>query len=268
MKFFEPVLYLIGKPFTLFFVLLEAFGKFCLFHFLLFGKYFSRPIRLREILTQVEIIGVNSLGVIILTGVFTGLVLAIQMYVAFKQFGADEMMGYTIFVAVGKELGPVFTALMVTSRAISSMSAELGTMRVTEQIDALDVFSIDSQKYLLVPRILGAVIAMPILVLIFDLVANMGAYAISVYALDINPTPYSNMVAQYAKFSDFLQGVVKGVFFGFVVAWIGTYVGYKTKGGAKGVGIATTKAVVLSSVSIFLVNYLVSSFFASISQAF
>jgi len=170
-------------------------------------------------------------------------------------------MGYTIFLSICKELGPVFATLMVISRAVSAMAAELGTMKVTEQIDALDVMAVNSKQYLIVPRMIGMVISMPILILMFDAISNIGAYLVSVYVLDVNATAYLDTIKQLAQFKDFTEGLVKGVVFGYLIASIGTYVGYNTRGGAKGVGQSTTLAVVISSITIFIVDYLLSAIF-------
>ncbi len=256
-KIFTPF----GKPFVMLAQQIPLLGAFFLFHLRLIPKYFSKPVRIKQILIQIESIGANSLGVVILTGVFTGLVLAIQLYYAFNKFGAEAMMGYTIFLAIGKELGPVFTTLMVISRAISAMSAELGTMRVTEQIDAIDVLSVDSTKYLIIPRIIATVVSLPMLILVFDFVANLSAYFLATQALGVNPTAYLDTIRQLAEVGDFAEGIVKGAVFGILISWIGTYVGYFTSGGARGVGQSTTKAVVISSVTLFLANYFISSLF-------
>lgn len=250
-----------GRPFLSFYNSLSGFGKFIIFQFSLIPLYFSFPLRIKEIFQQIEIIGVGSFGVIFLTAFFTGMVEAVQLYQGFKQFGAENFMGFTIFVSISKELAPVFGALMLTSRAISSMSAELGTMRVTEQIDAIDTLSINSKKYLIIPRIIATTISLPILIIIFDLVANSSAYLVSVYALNVNPTLYQSIINQYLHLSDILTGVIKGFIFGFLISSIGTYVGYFVNGGAKGVGIATTEAVVYSAVTIFITNYFISAFF-------
>lgn len=255
------IFYHIGKIIMRLFSYSEVLGKFFVFHISLIRKYFTRPFRIKQILIQIENIGFDSLGVIFLTAVFTGLVMTIQLYGAFRQFGVQDMLGYTIYLAIGKELGPVFTALMVISRAVSAMAAELGTMRVTEQIDAIDVLSVDSKKYLIIPRVIAMVIALPILTLFFDLVANLAAYVFSTQTLNINGIVYLNTIRQFAHINDFFQGIVKGVFFGFAISWIGTYIGYHTSGGARGVGRATTQAVVVASIALFLVNYFVSSAF-------
>lgn len=241
--------------------LIQQLGKFVIFQAKIIPLFIKRPIRFGLIVRQIDLIGTNSLLVVGLTAIFTGMVMAIQLYSAFHQFNAESMMSYAIFLAVGRELGPVFTSLMLISRAVSAMSAELGTMRVTEQIDAIDLLSIDSRVYLLVPRIVAMVVAAPLLVLFFDLVANAGSYMIAVHMLGVNQTAYMRVITQYAQFGDFMQGVVKGVVFGYVISAIGTYIGYHASGGAKGVGVATTKAVVYASVALFLVNYFLSSIF-------
>jgi phospholipid/cholesterol/gamma-HCH transport system permease protein len=205
--------------------------------------------------------GFSSLGVILLTSFFTGLVEAVQLYDGFHKFGVEEFMGYTIFISICKELGPVFAALMVVSRGISAYAAELGSMRITEQIDALDVMAVDSKHYLIVPRILATIISLPLLILIFDVVANIGAYLISIYVLDVNSYSYLEHIRALATVSDFQEGVVKGIVFGYLISAIGTFIGYTTTGGAKGVGKSTTKAVVISSIAIFIADYVISSFY-------
>jgi phospholipid/cholesterol/gamma-HCH transport system permease protein len=240
---------------------LPDIGKFFIFYFKLFPKFFTKPFRIKEIFKQMETIGVQSWGVVTLTGVFTGLVMAIQLYTGFKQFGAESFTGYTIFVAITKELGPAFATLMVISRAISAMSAELGTMRVTEQIDAIDILGVDSKKYLIIPRVIATTISLPLLVILFDFVANIGAFYISTSILDVNPTLYQNIIQKLVSFSDIYSGLLKALTFGFIISLIGAYVGYHTKGGAKGVGESTTKAVVLSAMSMFISNYILSSIF-------
>lgn len=256
-RIFAPI----GRPFTNFYKYLEGFGVFIIFHLHLFPKYFTLPFRIREIFKQINIIGSSSFWVIALTATFTGMVLAVQFYHGFKQFGAEGFMGYTIFIAITRELGPVFAALMLTSRAISAMAAELGTMRVTEQIDAIDTLGVDSKKYLIVPRVIATTLSLPILVIIFDFIGNVSAYMVSIYVLDVNSVIYENMVRRYLEFSDIFVSIIKAFVFGFFIALIGTFVGYNTSGGARGVGISTTKAVVFSSVTIFGANYFLTALF-------
>jgi phospholipid/cholesterol/gamma-HCH transport system permease protein len=185
----------------------------------------------------------------------------VQFYQAFHRFGAETFIGYTIFLAITKELGPVFGSLMLISRAISSMAAELGTMRVTEQIDAIDVLGIDSRKFLVIPRILATTISLPILIIIFDFVANISAYIISTKTLGVNPIGYQDAIIKLLKFSDIYTGIIKGFVFGFLASSIGVYIGFFAKQGARGVGEATTNAVVYSAIAIFATNYFMSVIF-------
>jgi len=240
---------------------IQALGKFFIFQINLFSLFFKFPFRIKEIFEQIVFIGYGSLGVIFLTAFFTGLVEAVQLYNGFHKFGVEEFIGYTIFISIVKELGPVFTSLMVVSRGISAYAAELGSMRVTEQIDALEVMAVNSKHYLIIPRIIATTVSLPLLILFFDAVSNIGAYIISINVLGINSYAYLENIRQFAEIKDFTQGIVKGIVFGYLISAIGTYIGYNTKGGAKGVGISTTRAVVISSIVIFVTNYIISSFY-------
>jgi phospholipid/cholesterol/gamma-HCH transport system permease protein len=256
----EAFLFRLGRPFYSLVEFNDKIGSFFVFQARFFPLLFSRPFRGSLLLKQLEAIGANSLLVVVMTAVFTGMVMAIQLYGAFHQFGAESMMGYAIFVAIGRELGPVFTALMLISRAASAMAAELGTMRVTEQIDAIEALSVNSKAYLITPRVWASIISAPLLIAIFDLVANVGAYLLAVQ-LGVNENAYMRTIVSYSRLSDFLQGCVKGLVFGYLIGAIATYVGFNAKGGAKGVGQATTQAVVSASVALFLANYFLSSLF-------
>lgn len=257
----EGILSAIGSPVVNFFKAIETLGEFLVFNAKLLPLTFKKPFRLKEIIYQVETIGIKSLGIILLTGTFIGMVQAIQMYQGFHKFGIETMMGYTIFYALGKELAPVIAALMVTSRAISAMSAELGTMRVTEQIDAIDTLAVDSRKLLVIPKIIATTISLPILTVIFNIIANFASYMTSVYILDVNGTSYINAITQFGEIRDYAEGIIKSAFFGFLIGSIGTYFGYHTRGGARGVGIATTITVVTSSVIILVADYFLGVFF-------
>ncbi len=261
MRFIEAFFAIFGKPLISFIEMMNEFGKFLIFNLQLIPLYFTKPLRVKETFIQIETIGVNSFGVIAMTAIFTGMVEAVQLYQGFKDFGAEEFMGYTIFISITKELGPVFGALMLASRAISSMAAELGTMRVTEQIDAIETLAVDSRKYLIIPRIIATTFSLPILIIIFDFLGNLSAFIVSTEVLEINPTAYQNTITTYLNFSNIGVGILKGIVFGFLISSIGTYIGYFTKGGARGVGISTTKAVVLAAITIFASNYFLSSLF-------
>ncbi len=251
----------IGQAYFWFLSILKALGDFAIFEWHLLPLYVTRPYRIKESLQQIVIAGIGSAGVIILTGTFTGMVEAVQLYQGFHEFGAENLMGYPIFISIFRELGPVFAGLMLTSRAISAMAAELGTMRVTEQIDALDTLAVNSKKYLIIPRVIATTISLPLLIILFDSFGAMSAYLISVYALEVNRTEFLNTINMYLDLSDILTGVLKGFVFGFLVGSIGTYIGYNAGGGARGVGEATTNAVVLGSITVFVMDYFLSSLF-------
>jgi len=251
----------IGRPFVRTTFYLNDFGLFLLFQLRVFFLLFKPPYRLNLILQHIEIIGIGSIGVVVLTAIFTGMVESIQLYKGFHDFGVENFIGYTIFVSITKELGPVFASLMLISRSVSAMAAELGTMRVSEQIDAIETLGVDAKAYLIIPRIIATTFSLPLLVLIFDFVAIYSAYLISTLVLDINPNAYQETILRLGHISDIGSGLIKAIIFGVLISSIGTYMGYFTKGGARGVGQATIKAVVFSAVSIFVANYFLSSFF-------
>lgn len=251
----------VGRPFLNIFEIIERFGLFLVFQarlIRLYPKVFKRP---KNLLIQIDIIGLGCVGVVTLTALFTGMVEAIQLYSGFHQFGIESFIGYTIFLSITKELGPVFASLMLISRSISAMAAELGTMKVSEQIDAIDILGVDSKEYLLVPRIIATVISLPLLVIWFDFVAISSAYVISTGALGINGVAYQDTVMRLGEFDDIMMGVIKAAVFGWIVSAIGSYIGYHTTGGARGVGESTIYAVVYSAVAIFIANYFISSLF-------
>lgn len=259
LKVLENIFASVGHPVIKLYSLLESFGKFVLFQLTLFTHFYTVFKRKKLIAQQIETIGYGTLGVVTLTALFTGMVEAIQLYDGFHQFGVENFMGYTIFASITKELGPVFASLMLISRAVSAMAAELGTMRVTEQIDAIDILGIDSRYYLILPRIVATMISLPLLVLWFDVVAVGSAYGISTVVLDVNPTAYQETLTKLGEMSDVFSGVLKGFVFAYLISAIGTYIGYHTTGGARGVGRSTISAVVYSSISIFIANYFISS---------
>lgn len=257
----ETIFSAIGSPFLGMYKMIERFGAFLLFQGHIWSKLPRVFHRMQLLFIQIETIGVGTIGVVSLTALFTGMVEAIQLYNGFHEFGVETFMGYTIFVSITKELGPVFASLMLISRSVSAMAAELGTMRVTEQIDAIDILGVDSKEYLIVPRIVATTISLPLLVLWFDFIAISSAYFISTSVLEINPTMYQDTIMRLGNFSDIGSGVIKAAVFGFIVSSIGSYVGYHTSGGARGVGESTIMAVVYSAVAIFIANYFLSALF-------
>jgi phospholipid/cholesterol/gamma-HCH transport system permease protein len=260
----EAIFAFIGTPFVNFMKKMDAFGTFVLFQLHLIPLAFKRPWRLKQIFEQIEVVGIGTFGVIFLTALFLGLIEAVQLYQGFSKFGAEGFMGYTIFISISRELAPIFAGLMLTAQAISSMAAELGTMRVTEQIDAIETLAVDSKKYLLIPRIIATTIAVPLLVLAFDFISNFSAFLMAWIALDMNPVVYKDSITQLLVFSDIGTGLTKGLVYGYLIGSIGAYVGYHTSGGAKGVGVSTTKAVVLASVTIFIADLFLSIIFLAL----
>lgn len=224
------------------------------------GWAFRPPLQGREILKQMEEVGVRSFPVVVITAGFTGMVLALQSYTGFKRFGAETMVGTVVALSVTRELGPVLTGLMVSGRVGSAMAAELGTMRVTEQIDALYTLATNPIKYLIVPRFLATLIMLPILVIFADIIGILGGYLVSTLILGTNPTLYFRRTWDLLELNDLYSGLLKAIVFGMIIATISCYQGFSTEGGAEGVGQATTKAVVVSSLTILISNYFITAF--------
>lgn len=218
-----------------------------------------RPFKLDYIFKQMEFIGVNSAVVVIITGTFTGMVLALQSYYGFRKFGAEGLVGATVALSMTRELGPVLTCLMVTGRAGSAMAAQLGTMRVTEQIDALTVMALNPIKYLVTPRIVASVLMLPVLTIIADFVGVVGGYLVGVKLLGINEGAFVNKMVKYVELGDIYNGLVKSAVFGIILSLVACYKGFYARGGAEGVGRATTEAVVVSSVTILVSDYILTS---------
>ena len=219
----------------------------------------SPPIYTRLILSQMIRIGYFSLPVVGLTAFFTGGVLALQIYLGGNRFGAEAIVPQVVVLGITRELGPVIAGLMIAGRVAAAIAAEIGTMKVTEQIDALTTLATNPIKYLVVPRIVAAVISMPILTAIGDSIGVLGGYVVSVYSLDFNGTSYLKNTVDFAHQDDITSGLIKAAVFGFIVALMGCYNGFNSKGGAQGVGNATTNAVVASSILILLADYVLTA---------
>ena len=217
------------------------------------------PLRLPLIFKQMEFVGVKSTWVVILTGAFTGGVLALQTYHGFVLFNAESLVGATVALSMTRELGPVLTSLMVTARAGSAMAAELGTMRVTEQVDALSVMAVPPVKYLVVPRVLAGIAMLPVLTVISDFTGVVGGYLVGVYLLQINPGVFMANLVEMVTLDDIFNGLIKSACFGLFLTVICCYKGITTTGGAEGVGRATTQAVVVSSVTILISDYFLTA---------
>ncbi len=255
-----------------FFIFLAALGRPVLGTFEFIGRpsyfawqglkgAFSRPIYFKMLRKQMIEIGYFSLPVVGMTALFSGMVLALQSYTGFSRFSAEGAVATVVVLSMTRELGPVLAGLMVAGRVGSSMAAEIGTMRVTEQIDALTTLSVNPVRYLITPRLVAGIIMMPFLVLIADIIGVMGGYFVSIYALDFNSTNYIKSTIQFLEPIDVISGLVKAAVFGFLISLMGCYHGFNSKGGAQGVGRAVINSVVSASILILISNYLVTEMF-------
>lgn len=241
-----------GVPFEPFFV---EIGRF----FQILGgvlRWTPRPpYDLRELVRQMVRVGVDSLPVVLLTALFTGMVMALQTFSTLKRVNAEGFVGTLVALSMVRELAPVISSLLIAGRCGSAMGAELGTMRVTEQIDALEVLATDPVHYLMVPRVWATVIMLPLLIVIADVVGIGGGYLISVVYFGTNPVTYVENSFRFMDWDDVTSGLIKAAVFGLIVAVVGCQKGYFTRGGAEGVGRATTRAVVLASIAILISDF-------------
>lgn len=257
---FSSFLQILGKPLVSFVMSLGYFSQFVAKSVY---NCFVPPYYLKLFFAQFMSIGFYSLPVVGLTTLFAGMVIAIQTYSGISEYGAENVVASVVLISVTRELAPVLSALMVAGRIGAAMAAEIGTMRVTEQIDALVTLSANPFRYLIAPRVWAAVIVMPLLVLFGDVIGIFGGYLVGVYKLDFNPANYIINTMNNLTSVAIVMGVVKAAVFGFIIAIMGCYHGYRSKGGAQGVGEATTNSVVTSSILILIFNYLITEMFFS-----
>ena len=248
---------------AVFLAFLATVGRLTRFAAQALAAIFSPPYFPRLIARQVLYIGYYSLPVVGLTALFTGMVLALQSYTGFSRFNAQSAVATVVVLSMTRELGPVIASLMVAGRVGAAMAAEIGTMRVTEQIDALTSLSTDPLRYLVLPRLIAGLVTMPVLVLVADIVGVFGGFLVGVYKLEFNPITYLTQTEQYLQTMDVVSGLIKAAVFGFIIALMGCYHGYHSRGGAEGVGQATTHAVVSSSILILIFNYALTQAFFS-----
>ncbi len=230
-------------------------GNFAIFLFKATRSLFTTMPKFEKIFFQSSRIGVESSLIVMLTGTFTGMVFALQSYIGFQRVGGEQFIGTVVALGMIRELGPVLTGLMVAGRAGSAITAEIGTMRITEQIDALVTLRIDTFRYLIVPRILAGLAMLPCLAIFSMLCGIAGGYIVCVYVLELSPEDYVNSITNFVELADIRSGLIKSCVFGLILTWVGTYKGFYTRGGARGVGEATTQSVVLSSITILITNY-------------
>ena len=255
-----PILQPLGRTFLAF---LAATGRITLFTAISVSHCVRPPIYPRLIGRQMIEIGYYSLPVVGLTAIFTGMVLALQSYTGFARFNAESAIPQVVVVSITRELGPVLAGLMVAGRVGAAMAAEIGTMRVTEQIDALSTLATNPYKYLIAPRLIAGLTMLPVLVLVADIIGVFGGYVVSVYKLGFNPSTYLSNTIDFMEAQDVISGLVKASVFGFLVTLMGCYHGFYSRGGAQGVGTATTNAVVSASILILSFNYIITeAFFA------
>jgi phospholipid/cholesterol/gamma-HCH transport system permease protein len=220
---------------------------------------FIPPLKIRRVIKQISFIGVKSSLIVILTGAFTGMVLTLQSYYAMSKFGAEALLGPAVALSLIRELGPVTSALMVTGRAGSALAAEIGIMRISEQIDALEVMALNPYRYLIVPNILAGIISFPLMASIFNVVGIYGGYLVGVQLLGVSEGGYFGEMITFINMEEIQNGLYKSLSFGLIVTWICCYKGFYATYGAEGVSKATTEAVVTSSVMILVWDYFLTS---------
>ena len=243
---------------------LSGLGRVIHFSLRFFYWVPKKPFRLKELVYQLYDIGNKSIFIIGLSGAFTGMVMAYQTYFGFRLISVDSLVGPVVALSLAKELAPVLSGLIVAGRSGSAMAAQIGSMKVTEQIDALEVMGISSFQYLAVPRIIAASLCLPMLSAIFLFIGNIGSYFVGTKALLIDGTIYFSKLGKWMFVEDIGQGLIKAFFFGFIISIIGTYFGFQVKKGAAGVGKATNQAVVWGMISVLLLDYILTSFLVQI----
>ena len=248
----------IGRAFLSF---LDATGRLSKFALASTSHCVRPPFYPRLIVRQMIDIGYYSLPVVGLTTLFSGMVLALQSFTGFARFSAEGAVATVVVLSMTRELGPVLAGLMVAGRVGAAIAAEIGTMRVTEQIDALTTLATNPFKYLIAPRLIAGTLMLPVLVLIGDIIGVFGGYIVSIYKLGFNPATYIKSTWEFLEFEDVFSGLVKAAVFGFLVTLMGCYNGFNSRGGAQGVGAATTNAVVSASILILTFNYVITELF-------
>lgn len=236
-------------------------GAFFLFVFHAFSHLLRPPFYLKNFLRQCRDIGFLSLPMVGMTALFTGAVLALQSYTGFSRFNAESSIATIVVISITRELGPVLTGLMVAGRVGSAIAAELGSMRVTQQVDALVTLSVHPFKYLVAPRLAAGLLCLPLLVIIADIIGVFGGYLVSVHKLGFSPASYLRSTFDFLEMSDVISGLAKACAFGGIITAVGCFHGYRANNGATGVGTAVMQAVVQSSVLILACNYVMTEIF-------
>ena len=240
--------------------LTEKLGDFTITSFTTIKMFFTF-FEIREIIRQIYFLGVGSIIIILVTGLFTGMVLSLQGYYTLVKFGADSMLGSMVALSVIKELGPVLGAFMIAGRAGSSVTAEIGIMRVTEQMDALEMMAVNSRARAVMPKIISIIIVTPLLISILDVIALVSGYGVGVHLLEVNEGAYIGSMISKVSNEDIMSGLIKGLSFGLAIGTICAYLGLKATKTTEGIAKATTRAVVLSSISILTLDYIITSLY-------
>ena len=254
-----PVLDLSGRLGRVTLNRVRVLGRSGIFLFFAFSQFFVPPFRIGRLIKEIEFIGSKSILIIFVTGLFTGMVLGLQGHHTLVQFGAEALLGSAVALSIIRELGPVLCALMVTGRAGSAMTAEIGIMKITDQFPALEMMAVDPLKYVVSPKILAGILSLPLLTAFFDVVGIFGGYLVGVKLLGVNEGAYFGKMVSAVTFTDIYGGVIKSLTFGLLIAWISTFIGYTAAPTTEGVSRATTRAVVLSSLAILIMDYILTS---------
>ena len=239
----------------------QEVGRISIFAAKGFRSCFTPPFYYKEIWRHMVVIGFYSLPIVALTAIFAGMIIALQTYVGFTRFNAEGAVATVVVICITRELGPVFAGLMVTGRVSSAMAAEIGSMKVTDQIDALTTLGVDPFKFLVAPRMIAGIVMVPFLVLIADIIGVMGGFLVSTTVLDFSVGSYITQTVQNLEAIDIISGLVKAAFFGFCLSTFGCYHGFYSDVGARGVGNATTSAVVASCIGVLALDYLLTALF-------
>jgi phospholipid/cholesterol/gamma-HCH transport system permease protein len=237
----------------------QALGRFGRFLIAAVAVALVPPFKARRLVERIHSLGFRSLTIVVLTGAFTGMVLGLQVFLTLSRFGSEAFLGPAVALALIRELGPVLCAVFVTGLAGSALTAEIGIMKITEQIDALTVMALSPTRYLTVPALLAGVITFPLMTAVFDVVGIFGGYLVGVVLLGLSPGTYFGEMRTFVDWSDLMTGFWKSVSFGVIVPWVCTYKGFHCGHGAEGVARATTQAVVLSSVLILVWDYVLGT---------
>lgn len=241
-----------------FFKLCRNLTSFIIFILRVTKAFFSKKLKIQQVITYMLHVGVESFTIVFLTGFSSGFALALQSFMGLDKFGGNELIGLVVSLGMTRELAPVLTGIMVTGRAGSAMAAEIGTMKITEQIDALKTLCIDPYQYLIVPRIVATTLSLPLLTVMSMLCGIIGGYIYNAYIVELNSEVYISTIQMHLVISDIIGGMVKAACFGLILSLISTYMGIHTTNGAQGVGITTTKSVVAGSILILIANYFLS----------